>query len=97
MQFIVFAAFAIVLSVPPGGPPWSRMTSPAATWLVVIGQVLVTAIMALFGPRGTAPALTVSESARSRRSLTNCCVATFLYSSDARFTSFAAEVQRIWV
>ncbi len=46
MQFIVFAAFAIVLSVPSGGPPWSRMTSPTGTWLVVIGQVLVTAIVA---------------------------------------------------
>ncbi len=46
MQFIVFAAFAIVLSVPPDGPPWSRLTSPTATWLIVIGHVLATAAVA---------------------------------------------------
>lgn len=42
MQFIVFAAFAIVLSVPPDGPPWSQMLvhSPAWTAAIVVGQIV---------------------------------------------------------
>jgi len=42
MQFIVFAAFAIVLSVPDEeGPPWATLTSPVWTWVGVIGQVVL--------------------------------------------------------
>jgi len=46
MQFIVFAAFAIVLSVPRGGPPWATLTSPLWTWLIVVGQIALPALVA---------------------------------------------------
>jgi len=39
MQFIVFAAFAIVLSVPDAGPPWATIRSPLWMWVITIGQV----------------------------------------------------------
>jgi len=41
MQFVVFAAFAIALSVPEAGPSWARVTSPGWTWAAVIGQVVL--------------------------------------------------------
>lgn len=42
MQFIVFAAFAIVLSIPPDGPPWRDMLvhSPGLVAAIIAGQVL---------------------------------------------------------
>ena len=46
MQFIVFAAFAIVLSVPDAGPPWTTLTSPVWIWVMVIGQVVAAAAVA---------------------------------------------------
>jgi len=39
MQFIVFVAFAVVLSVPPEGPPWPVIASPMWTWVIVLAQV----------------------------------------------------------
>ncbi len=45
MQLIVFAAFALVLSVPETGPPWETLRSPVLMWLVVAGQVIVPAII----------------------------------------------------
>ena len=45
MQFIVFAAFAIVLSVPEGGPPWPRITSSPGTLWIVIGQMVLAALV----------------------------------------------------
>lgn len=47
MLFLVFAAFAIVLSVPEDGPPWRRIESVAGTWAVVIGQVVLAAATGL--------------------------------------------------
>jgi STE24 endopeptidase len=44
MQFLVFAAFAIVLSVPEGGPPWETLHSRAGTWAVVFGQLVLAAL-----------------------------------------------------
>lgn len=41
MQFLVFGAFAVVLSVPQGGPPWATIQSVWGSWLVVIGQAVV--------------------------------------------------------
>lgn len=46
MQFIVFAAFAIVLSVPTAGPPWNTVTDRTAIWLIVLAQVVAPAIVA---------------------------------------------------
>jgi len=43
MQFLVFAAFAIVLSVPEDGPPWATITSQAGTWAMVLGQMVLVA------------------------------------------------------
>jgi len=39
MQFIVFAAFAMVLSVPDNGPPWTTFGSGVIAWLIVGVQV----------------------------------------------------------
>ena len=44
MQFIVFAAFAMVLSVPEAGPPWATLTSPVWAWAGAIGQVVMAGI-----------------------------------------------------
>jgi len=43
MQFIVFAAFAIVLSIPTEGPPWKDVLvrSPGWTALIIVGQVVL--------------------------------------------------------
>ncbi|HSW44848.1 MAG TPA: M48 family metallopeptidase [Phycisphaerae bacterium] len=46
MQFIVFAAFAIVLSVPDSGPPWHTLRNPLATWAIMLGQVPMAALVA---------------------------------------------------
>ena len=46
MQFIVFAACALVLSVPRGGPPWATVTSPLWTWLIIVGQIAMPALIA---------------------------------------------------
>jgi STE24 endopeptidase len=45
MQFVVFAAFAIVLSLPPEGPAqaWVRVSQPFWIWLAVAGYVLAAA------------------------------------------------------
>lgn len=45
MQFIVFAAFAIVLSVPVDGPPWRTLHSPAWTAILVVGQVVLVGLV----------------------------------------------------
>ncbi len=49
MQFIVFAAFAIVLSVPEKGPPWETIHSPFWTAVIVAGQVVLAALVAAVG------------------------------------------------
>lgn len=46
MQFIVFAAFAIVLSVPNDGPPWKTLPGPAWAAAFVVGQVALTGLVA---------------------------------------------------
>jgi len=51
MQFIVFVAFALVLSVPSDGPPWLTITSAFGTWLMVFGQIASPAIVAGFYSR----------------------------------------------
>ncbi|HOA74516.1 MAG TPA: M48 family metallopeptidase [Phycisphaerae bacterium] len=47
MQFIVFAAFAIVLSIPPDGPPWRSLvvTSPVWTAAIIAGQVVLAGLL----------------------------------------------------
>jgi len=45
MQFIVFAAFAIVLSVPEAGPPWATLMSPVWAWAGAIGQVVLAGVV----------------------------------------------------
>ncbi len=52
MQFIVFAAFAIVLSVPEAGPPWSTIHSPLWTWVITLGQIPLAALVAGIYARG---------------------------------------------
>ncbi|MBI4581182.1 MAG: M48 family metalloprotease [Planctomycetes bacterium] len=49
MQFIVFAAFAIVLSVPLDGPPWQTLHSPWWTGIIVVGQVMGAGLIGLAG------------------------------------------------
>ncbi len=46
MQFVVFAAFAIVLSLPPEGPAqaWVRVSQPFWIWMSVAGYVLAAAL-----------------------------------------------------
>ena len=51
MQFIVFAAFAIVLSVPEAGPPWKTIHSPLWTWVITLGQIPAAALAAWFYAR----------------------------------------------
>ena len=46
MQFIVFAAFAMVLSVPPDGPPWKTVPGDAVALGSAIGQSLIAAAVA---------------------------------------------------
>ncbi len=49
MQFLVFGAFAVILSVPDGGPPWPTVTSVWGSWAIVLGQfVAVGAAGAIF-------------------------------------------------
>jgi hypothetical protein len=48
MQFIVFAAFAIVLSIPDAGPPWHTIQSPLWTWVITLGQVPLATLVAAF-------------------------------------------------
>lgn len=47
MQFIVFAAFAIVLSIPLGGPPWKEnlIQSPGWTAAIIVGQVVLAGLI----------------------------------------------------
>lgn len=45
MQFLVFVAFAVVLSVPEGGPPWKRLTSPGLSVAIAIGQIVLVALV----------------------------------------------------
>ncbi|UCD28541.1 MAG: M48 family metalloprotease [Planctomycetota bacterium] len=45
MYFVVFAAFVIILSVPEAGPPWSTINSPVWRWIIVLGQIPLTAIV----------------------------------------------------
>ncbi len=50
MQFIVFVAFAVALSLPPDGPPWPTISDPRATVAIVFGQVLAAGLVAaVFG------------------------------------------------
>lgn len=49
MQFIVFAAFAIVLSIPPDGPPWRTLHSPVWTAVFVLGQLIGAALLGTLG------------------------------------------------
>jgi len=51
MYFVVFAAFAIVLSVPETGPPWTTLTSPLWRWVFVLGQVVLPGIIGLIYTR----------------------------------------------
>jgi STE24 endopeptidase len=53
MQFIVFAAFAIVLSIPSAGPPWNDMLVHSPLWTAAImgGQVLVAGLIGAIGSR----------------------------------------------
>ena len=51
MQFIVFAAFAIVLSIPDAGPPWHTIQSPLWTWVITLGQVPLATLVAAFYTR----------------------------------------------
>jgi len=52
MQFIVFAAFAIVLSLPEGGPPWKTFGRGAVAWLlVVVATLLPPVVAALYARR----------------------------------------------
>jgi STE24 endopeptidase len=51
MQFIVFAAFAMVLSIPDPGVPWRTLDSPAWVWGGVIGQVLLALLVGLISTR----------------------------------------------
>lgn len=46
MYFLVFAAFAIVLSVPSDGTPWQTIDRAWATYSLVFGQVAVIAVVA---------------------------------------------------
>ncbi|HOB75007.1 MAG TPA: M48 family metallopeptidase [Phycisphaerae bacterium] len=46
MYFLVFAAFAIVLSIPSGGLPWKTIEVPALTYGMVAGQALLAGIVA---------------------------------------------------
>ena len=46
MQFIVFAAFAMVLSVPDNGPPWVTFGFGSIAWLIVGAQMLLPAVVA---------------------------------------------------
>ncbi|MEP0841672.1 MAG: M48 family metalloprotease [Phycisphaerae bacterium] len=50
MYFLVFAAFAIVLSTP-DGPPWPTLDNPWATYGLVGGQVLASAAVGAFFTR----------------------------------------------
>jgi len=45
MQFLVFAAFAMVLSVPESGPPWPTIQSAVWTWGIVLGHVALVGIV----------------------------------------------------
>lgn len=51
MQFLVFAAFAIVLSVPADGPPWWTLSWAQATYAIAVGQVLLAGLVAWFFTR----------------------------------------------
>jgi len=51
MQFVVFAAFVIVLSVPDSGAPWTTLTSPLWMWFAVVGQVLAVTVVAAMSAR----------------------------------------------
>ncbi len=46
MQFIVFVAFAIVLSIPDAGPPWTTVRSPLGMWGITIGQIPLACLVA---------------------------------------------------
>ena len=51
MQFVVFAAFAIVLSAPQAGPPWGTLPGPTWAWIGVSGQVVLAIIVGWLGTR----------------------------------------------
>ncbi len=51
MQFLVFAAFAAVLSIPADGLPWPVTRHPLATWGAVIGQVVLAGALAVWVSR----------------------------------------------
>jgi STE24 endopeptidase len=46
MYFVVFAAFVIVLSIPQAGAPWDTITSPFWRWIIVLGVIPATAMVA---------------------------------------------------
>jgi Zn-dependent protease with chaperone function len=51
MQFIVFAAFAIALSIPDAGPPWPTVESPIWTAVIVAAYLLTVGIISAFYSR----------------------------------------------
>lgn len=53
MQFLVFAAFAMVLSAPDNGPPWWHIRSEPVTLALMWGQILVVGVVCSIFARQT--------------------------------------------
>ena len=99
MQFIVFAAFAIVLSVPESGPPWATLTAPAWVWAGGAGQVILAGLIGRFSTRLVRAKLENEPawlpSAQRRLARANATIRTILLLDFAAFVYFTGGVRLV--